>query len=144
MRRLLHHPTVRKHASQAIKFAVVGGTGAIMDLSSLTFFVEVMRVDDRFAVIPSTLIAVVFVFIANKYFTFKNREKNTASQALKFAFVYGVAIISNIAISALLITLGLHYFLAKVIAIGVGAVWNYALSQGFVFKQKGEVDVAIV
>lgn len=129
-----------------VKFAMAGGIGAFIDLGSLTFFVESLGMDERLAVIPSTLSAVVVVFLLNKYFTFKNKEKKLGTQAFKFAIVYGVAIVSNIGISTLLITLGFHYLLAKIGAIAVGAVWNYLMSHGFVFKKNepGAEEVVIV
>ena len=143
MKRLLHHPFVRTHLSQGIKFCVCGGIGATIDLSSLTFFVEVLDVDPAIAFIPSAGLAVTFVFFANKYFTFNNREKKHLSQAAKFAIVYGTAITSNLAISWTLLWLGVHYFLARVVAIGIGAVWNYSMSHGFVFKKGEKIDTAV-
>jgi len=58
--------------------------------------------------------------------------------------VYGVSIMANAAVSNVLLWFGLHYLLAKIIAVGIGALWNYALSHGFIFKKKEQVDVAIV
>lgn len=143
MKHIIHHPSVRKHVSQLWKFMIVGGLGAMIDLGSLTVFVEAFGFREEYSVFPSTILAVIVVFTLNKFFTFKNHEGGTGGQALKFAFVYGVAILSNVTISALLITIGVHYLAAKIIAIGCGAVWNYALSHGFVFRKK-EKEVVVV
>lgn len=132
---LLRHPFIKKHAPQIIKFALAGGLGAMIDLGSLTLLVEYVGVEEHLAVIPSTLCAVCVVFLLNKHVTFKDKKGNYGPQILKFAFVYGVAILSNILISSGLILIGVHYFLSKVIAIAVGAIWNYAMSHGFVFKK---------
>ncbi len=126
------------------KFIVCGGIGALLDFSSLSFFVQVANVDPRVAVILSSCVGAAFVFVANKFFTFRNRETSYGNQIFKFVMVYGVSIISNAIISNLLLAIGVHYLLAKFLAIGVGAVWNYALSHGFIFKKKEEIDVAIV
>lgn len=107
----------------------------MIDLGTVTVLVERFGVDPRIAYIPSTGLAVVFVFLANKFFTFRNHEKSYGSQLLKFAFVYGIAIISNLTVSYGLYWLGVHYLLSKVIAIGFGAIWNYAMSHAFVFKK---------
>lgn len=135
---------VHKHASQLLKFAVVGGIGSVIDLSSLAFFVEYLGVEKRIAVIFSTICAVIVVFILNKKFTFKNKEKKVGTQAMKFALVYGAAAISNISISAVLITIGVQYLLAKMAAIGIGAAWNYSMSHGFVFKKSDPVTEEVV
>ena len=124
---LLKHHKIRTHISQLWRFAVCGGSGFVIDLSSLTLFVEVMHVDPRIAVIFSSTVGATFVFFANKFFTFKNRERKTGQQAFKFMLVYGVAIAANAAIANLLILFGIQYLIAKVIAVGFGAVWNYAL-----------------
>jgi putative flippase GtrA len=140
------HPLVRRHLPQLLKFAVAGGLGATIDLGTLTLLVERFGFPEQYAIVPSTLSAVAVVFTINKFFTFKNRQRNVGGQLLKFALVYGVAILSNIAISAGLIAVGVHYLLSKVVAIGVGALWNYAMSHGYVFKVKRgeEVDAVVV
>jgi len=148
------HNTVRKHASQIWRFAVAGGTGSIIDLGTLTLLVKYAGVSPNIAFIISTLLAVTVVFVINKYFTFGNKEKNVMHQALKFALVYGVAIVVNIAMSSFFFWVGSKYLtgtidevyvalIAKALAIGIGAVWNYTLSHGFVFKKNEDVDVVV-
>lgn len=144
MKRLLQHPFVRKHISQGLKFVLCGGCGMIVDLTSLHIFVHYLSVEPKYAVVFSSMLGALFVFFANKFFTFKNREKKYGSQFFKFALVYGTAIASNVAISWLLLYFGLHYLLAKFIAIGIGALWNYTLSHSFIFRKGEEVDAAIV
>ena len=139
----MHRSTLKTHASQLWRFIVCGGIGSVLDLTSLTVMVQYADVDPRIAVVLSSCIGATFVFFANKFFTFNNREHRTGSQALKFLMVYGVSLISNIAISNLLLWIGLHYLIAKIGAIGIGAMWNYALSHGFVFKKKEEIDVVV-
>jgi len=141
---LLSLPSVKNHASQLWRFIVCGGFGSILDLGSLTLFVQYAGIDQRIAVIFSSIVGASFVFVANKFFTFNNCERKTGSQALKFILVYGVSFIANILISNLLIAVGLHFLIAKVGAIGFGAFWNYALSHGFIFKKKEDIDVVIV
>jgi putative flippase GtrA len=138
------HPHLRRHFSQLWRFAICGGTGFVLDLASLTFFVEWLHIDPRIAVILSSVVGATFVFFANKFFTFRNRERKTGSQALKFILVYGVAIAGNAAVANLLLWLGAQYIVAKIIAVGIGAVWNYALSHGFVFRKKEDVDLGVV
>lgn len=141
IQRLLKDPSVRRHFFQGMKFAMVGALGATIDLSSLTFFVEVLEIHPGIAFTPSTFLAVLFVFLANKHFTFQNFERRYGSQAMKFAMVYGAAICLNIGLSNLLLFLGLHYFLSKVLAIGTIAVWNYTLSHWFIFRKSAPVEV---
>lgn len=134
----------RTHASQLWRFAVCGGTGFVLDMLSLGLIVEYLHVDERIAVILSSFVGASFVFVANKFFTFRNRERRYGNQVLKFILVYGVSIALNAFISNVLLWFGMHYLLAKFIAVGIGAVWNYLLSHGFVFRKNEHIDVAIV
>ena len=146
---------VRKHVSQLWKFAIAGGIGSIIDLGSLTLFVEYFDIHPWYAFPLSTIPAVTAVFLINKFFTFKNRERKVGSQLLKFAMVYGVAIVLNLLMSYAFYWIGVRLLgdilrdvhialLARVGAIAIGAAWNYTLSHGFVFKKNEEVDAVVV
>ena len=144
MKRILYHPVVRKHVSQGLKFAICGGLGASVDLGSLTVLVEVLEMNPHAGYVISTLLAVTIVFLGNKFFTFRNHEKRYLNQAMKFALVYGCAVIFNVGLSSLFFLGGMHYILAKILAIGIVALWNYCLSHGFIFKKSEEIDVDVV
>lgn len=135
MRRLFEHPTVRTHAPQLIKFAVTGGLGTIVDMTTLTTLTRVFSVSPEVGFLISATTGAIFVFFVNKFFTFKNRDR-FLPQLLKHATVYVPAIIANFALSTLLFWLGVHDLLAKLIAIGVIAIANYLLSHHYVFRKR--------
>lgn len=140
MRRLLVHPFARRHGPQFLKFAVCGGIGAVIDFGSLAILVEFLGVPPQAALFFSSLFAMVFVFLANKFFTFRNHDRQVGGQAAKFLIVYGLALLFNASLSNLFLWLGAHYALAKALAVGVVMFWNYALSHGFIFRsaQRGD------
>ena len=144
MRRTLYDPTFQKHFSQVWRFCICGGLGAVIDLSTTTFLVEYGHMAPQFAYVPSSLLAVLFVFLSNKYFTFRNHEKRVSGQVFKFVIVYSTAIIFNLLSSWFLLWLGVQYLLAKCASIGIGAIWNYCMSHGFIFKSGEKVDVVVV
>ncbi len=129
-------PWLKKHARQMTKFAVSGGIGSVIDLGSLVLFVDRLAVDARIAVVLSSLLSLCFVFVANKLFTFGNRDRSVGAQIAKFLTVYGIAFVINLGVSWLLLWFGVHYFLAKVAAIGSTALWNYTLLHSFVFRKQ--------
>ncbi len=139
----LCHPFVRQHVSQGLRFAVCGGIGASVDFSLLFLLVQVLGLIPYLGYIGSTSVALVVVFFSNKHFTFRNHERRHREQFLKFLLVYGVGFLFNVGIASFLYWSGLHYMLAKVCAIAVIALWNYALSHGFVFKRREEVDAGV-
>ncbi|MEK7563732.1 MAG: GtrA family protein [Patescibacteria group bacterium] len=116
-----------------MRFILCGGTGAVIDLSTLTFLVR-SGFNEHAASAVSSLLSVLFIFLANKYFTFRNKERNHAVQALKFALVYGLAYVFNVSVTSFLLVHGVHYFMAKVFAIGTVVLWNYSLSHAFIFR----------
>lgn len=113
----------------------------MVDFSLLYLLVQVLDVIPYIGYVGSTSVALVVVFFANKHFTFRNHERRHREQFLRFLLVYGVGFIFNIGIASFLYWSGLHYMLAKVVAIAIIACWNYALSHRFVF-QKGEGERA--
>ncbi len=134
---LRRYPLLKK----IVKFAITGGIAAVIDLGGLQIMVRYMGVSEEVAVILSSLISVIFVFIFNKIFTFRDGSTRYASQITKFALVYGFAIILNGAVSNFFLWLGFHYLIAKVFAIGIGAVINFVLSNMFVFRQHPVIPI---
>lgn len=136
MKRLLNHPTVKTHAPQLIKFGLTGGAGSILDLGTLTLLTRVLEVPAEAGFLFSSIVGSTFVFVVNKFVTFKHRGA-WMPQLLKHYTVYGPAIIANFLLSNVLF-LVLPDIAAKVIAIGVIALWNYLLSHHYVFKKDVE------
>ncbi|MBM3227724.1 GtrA family protein [Candidatus Peribacteria bacterium] len=130
---------LHRHYQQGMRFILCGGTGATIDLSTLTFFVR-SGVNEHAASAASSLLSVLFIFLANKYFTFRNKDRNHGVQILKFSLVYGLAYIFNISVTSFLLVHGMHYFMAKVFAIGTVVLWNYSLSHTFIFRKNISCD----
>ncbi len=142
MRTLIEHPRFKTHFSQGWKFIIVGGTGAMIDLGTQALMVNA-GMSRYVATVLSTLLSVTVVFILNKFFTFKSRGK-VEQEGKRFAFVYGVSITTNILITSFLIWFGVHYTISKMIAIGCGVIWNYAMSHKFVFSQKKTPQTPVI
>jgi|GEM_PF-148853 len=128
------------HAIQASKFILCGFCGAMIDLGSLYLFVEYGSFDPNIAFIPSTMVAAVFVFFFNKYVTFGRHEHSLMHQMWRFIVVYSVAFLLNVFLAIFFHWLGLYYILAKALAIGLVAFWNYALSHSFIFVSASDAQ----
>lgn len=135
IKRILRHPRVRTHLSQGVKFVLVGGTAACLDLGSLTLLVEFGGLSEAIAGIPSTFVAVIFVFLMNKNVTFRSRGTAATGELIRFAAVYGMAIVLNLSLYTFLLHWGMLYQLAKGLAIVIVSMWNYTLSHKFVFAR---------
>ncbi len=147
----LPHQRARLHTSQAIKFITCGLLGAVMEFSILRVLVGYYQVTPFIAYLPSALIPVTFVFFFNKYVTFR-AVGQTASQTKRFILVYVVAFTINYLLSSALYSVGSQMFsnqilfgmtftdpriayLAKAMAIGITAVFNYCFSHYFIFRK---------
>lgn len=134
MKNFLNHPIVRTHGPQLLKFGLTGGFGSILDLGTLTVLTRVLFVPAEVAFLLSAFVGATFVFFVNKYFTFKHRASAFLPQLLKHYTVYGPAIIANFLLSNALF-LVMQDLIAKFVAIGIIAVFNYLLSHHYVFKK---------
>ena len=148
----LPHQRVRLHTSQAMKFITCGLLGAVMEFSILRVLIGYYHVTPFIAYLPSALLPVTFVFFFNKYVTFRAIGQ-TASQTKRFVLVYVVAFCTNYLLSSVLYSLGSQMvsgsvyvgieltdprvaYLAKAMAIGITAVFNYCFSHYFIFRKE--------
>lgn len=138
MKRILRHPAVRKHGPQVMKFILSGGCGATIDLTSQWFFVDFLGISPFVGFVVSASMGALFVFIFNKFITFRSHSESARTQFTKFIVVYVPAICLNFLLSSSFFWLGMPHKVAKALAIGIGAVINYVLSSSFIFRKKEE------
>ncbi len=132
---LRRYPLLKK----IVKFGITGGIAAVIDLGGLQIMVRYLSVPEEAAVVLSSLVSVIFVFFFNKFFTFRDGSTGYAKQITKFALVYGFAIVLNGIVSNFFLWMGFHYLIAKVFAIGIGAIINFVLSHLFVFTKQKDI-----
>lgn len=135
MKAVLRHPFVKSHGAKFMRFIVCGGLGACVDFGLLHLLVAYVGWQEEYALIVSTGCAMVFVFFANRFFTFRARGANAGKQVVRFLMVYLFAASLNYILSLTFIYLGVHYLLSKALAIGLMMFFNYFSLNGFVFKQ---------
>jgi dolichol-phosphate mannosyltransferase len=128
------------HATQVVKFIISGICGTFIDLGILMALVRATDMSPDLAFVPSTLVAATFVFLFNKFITFGRHEHSALTQVWRFAIIYIAAILLNIGIAMGLHRLGIHYVLAKALAIGIVAIWNYILSHSFIFAATADTE----
>ena len=133
--KLLHHPIVKTHGPQLVKFGLTGGTGAILDMGMLALLTRALLVPAEVSFLLSALVGSTLVFFVNRRFTFKQRGAAWGPQLLRHYTVYGPAIVANFLLSNALF-LVMSDLAAKFIAIGVIASWNYLMSHHYVFKKR--------
>ena len=133
-----------KNKAQKSRFLLVGVGNTTVDFSVLFLF-KALGLSEIPANLISTSFAFCFSFFANKKYTFKTSEANVARELTLFIIVslIGAWVIQS---AVLYITLplvsNLHLssyitlFIAKIIAIGAGMIWNYTMYSRVVFKEQ--------
>jgi len=118
-------------------FGTVGGLGVLVHLAVLALLFRGIGTAFVPAQALATFGAMTFNFWLNNWLTYRDRRLHGAGALLRgwagFCATCAVGAVANVAVAGLLAGRGVHWLLAAVAGILVGAVWNYALSSRFVW-----------
>jgi len=118
---------------QAIRFAIVGSVGTLVQYSILALMVEVGHAPPLAGSSVGFIVAVIVAYFLNRRFTFGGVQRLGASFA-KFVSVYAVGFALNGAIMQSLMHWGWQYLAAQAGAIAIVLVWNFLGSRFFAFR----------
>jgi len=133
------HPEVKRF----IKFAIVGGFGAIIDVSMLTILVYVFHVPDYIANIISVACAIVSNFTWNTLWTFP--ETRQLDRLHKHFAQFALVNIAGLGINELIFVVTDHFLFepvlgqlgiypAKAFAIAVVLIWNFGVNRIWTYR----------
>lgn len=133
----------KSELSKILKFAIVGGSGLIIDMGLTWLFKEVFEFNLYIAHVMGFLCAVCSNYILNKYWTFKERDVITATQFSYFLAVSFVGfVLSFCSLFVLYNYMTIDFYLSKLISIGIVSIWNYLINRYFVFNdQEKKIEV---
>lgn len=133
------HPEIKRF----IKFMIVGGIGAVLDVTVLTVLVFGLHVPDYLANIISVACAIVSNFTWNTLWTF---PETRASSALHKHFAqFALVNIVGLGINELVFIVTDHFLFepfmgqlgiypAKMFAIGVVLFWNFGINRIWTYR----------
>ena len=121
-------------------FVLVGLTGVGVHMATL--YLTHLTLGSAFAWAQSlaTLVAMTSNFFLNNAFTFRDRRLHGAGLLrglLSFYLACSLGALINVALARFLFGLGAHWAIAGLAGAAVGAVWNFALSSYFTWRQPG-------
>jgi putative flippase GtrA len=121
---------------QFARYFIVGLTSFFLDMGSLIFLKESLHVAPFLAVIANQVFLLIFIFLMNKYWSFKNSAM-TKQQILRF----GIVVIFNYIFAVLAMYIFNHrlnfdYRLVRVGSIILSVSWNFFLYKYFVYVAK--------
>ncbi|BEV02018.1 glycosyltransferase family 2 protein [Novosphingobium olei] len=134
-------------------FGTVGALGVAVQMGMLYLLLRVL-LGERFVYghwsgettfnIANTLAAIVamtFNFVLNNELTYSDKRLRGFAPLMrgwaKFAMTCSLGLLTNVGSAAALKAMGFHDFVAVIIGIVLGSVWNFALSSKFVWGKYG-------
>ena len=121
-----------------IKYAVVGASGALVNMGLLIILTRYLLIAVEYASPVAIETAIISNFILNNIWTFKNRSVK-ATIIIRFIRFHMVALIAGfvnyIVLLALVFGVGLVDVLANIIGIASAMIVNYALNSSWTWRR---------
>lgn len=112
-----------------LKFAVVGGTGVVVNLGLLWLLTEITGLFYMFSAVISIEASIISNFLLNEHWTFSDRRQKQISmfrRGVKFNIVSVAGMLINITVLYLFTEfLGIYYIYSEIIGIAAAFLWNY-------------------
>ena len=132
------HPLRRAVAqinpAQFLRFAVVGVIASVIQFSILVGLVELAHANKLIANAMGFIVAATANYLMNRFFTFSGTQSHMGYGMLKFAVTSVIGLGVNTLIFQTLMSFGLWYVFAWVVATGLTMVWNYSAARLIVFR----------
>ena len=124
-----------------VKFALVGLSGAIVNLELLYILTEMVGVYYIASALISVEVSIISNFLLNNFWTWRAKAApdiyHLVVCLVKFQAVSTIGLLANLSILWLLTELtGVHYMFSEIVAIGVVAFWNFLANENWTWKGK--------
>ena len=119
-----------------LKYTLVGASGIAVNLSVLILLKEYLAVPVLLANIAAITVSILTNFILNDRWTFVDVKARKRFHHRLSAFIavslFGMAL--NTAVFSVLISAGVYYIAASLIAIAIVFAWNYIANKNVTWK----------
>jgi dolichol-phosphate mannosyltransferase len=126
----------RANWEQLVKFCVVGATGYVVNLAVYTLLLDGVGIHYISAAAISFVVAVTNNYTWNRLWTFRAQRGRVAYQGMRFLIVSTLALLANLTVLHLLVTLGLGEVVSQAIAIVVVTPINFVGNKLWSFGQR--------
>ena len=125
---------------QFARYFITGISGTLIDIGTLFVFANIFNIKPVIGVILNQAIIICYLFLLNKYWTFKNKHQ-TKQQLVRFVLVMGLNyLIAVIWMSFWNESLGYNYLLVRVVNIALSVGWNFLIYKHWVYKKSVEIE----
>jgi len=124
-----------------ILFVLVGAFGVVWHLLVLGFGLKILALPFAVAQGCAVFLAMTLNFIFNNVFTYQDRQLRGADflkGLLSFYIACSIGAFVNVKVAMSLFDHGVMWWLSGILGAVVGAVWNYAITSTFTWKNRDE------
>ena len=127
--------------SRIVPFFCVGVLSSLVDIGLMYCCTTYLGIWYMYAAAFSYCCGIVVSYFANRYITFHDTSRRTASQFATFATISLSCLIVNLGIVWLAVTfLSFTPIMAKIIATCCAFLWNYHGQNRFTFRDAGQAS----
>jgi putative flippase GtrA len=130
---IIHY--IFKNKRSIVTFLIVGLLSAFVYFASFTLLWKILAIHYNLAVSISYIFSIIFHFNANRYFTFRNREKKVLHHLIKYLIMVSFNyLVTLIIVNIVVEQFALSPYLGIVLSIGATMNTGYLLSRYWVFQ----------
>lgn len=129
------HLTRKAYHHSFVRYVVTGGTTFALDFFGLIFLHGILKINVIVAASVSYWVSIAFNFVVNRYWTFGAEEKrDLARHLVLYLFLLGFNYLFTVVFLAIATHAGMHYTIAKVVAVAIQMTWTYVAYKKVIFK----------
>jgi dolichol-phosphate mannosyltransferase len=121
-----------------VLFGLIGGIGLFVHLAVLGYCFKIAGLSFDLSQTVAVVVAMTSNFFMNNLFTYRDRRLRgwrLARGLFSFYGICAVGAVANVGIASYFFNADQKWWLAGIIGVVVGAVWNYAVSSVFTWKR---------
>ena len=126
-------PALKKTLFQAIKYLMVGGSSAAIELVLFQLLSAAFAVPLAAANVTAVVVSTVFSFLVNRNVTFKSTSNPLRSLVL-YLLLFALNTTFSTVVISLLAVQGVYPLVVKVCTMACIVLWNFVLYKKIIFK----------
>lgn len=131
--RYIDSPLMTGDRWRGVRYLLAGGLNTGLGVFMIAFFMYGLSLSPELSNTLSYGIGILTSYLLNRYVTFRS-QGNMGSEMIRFFLVYGVAFVANLLILWFMVRqMGLHAFVAQMLAMVVFIATSYGLQSKMVF-----------
>jgi putative flippase GtrA len=128
------HISKKVYEHSFVRYVAIGGTTFALDFFILVGLHGGLGVNLVVATTISYWVSIAFNFLANRFWTFGVTETHIIKHLTAYMILLGFNYLFTISFMAVATHAGMHYTVAKILAVAIQISWTYFAYKRYVFK----------